>query len=64
MKFMEKMAEKAKANPKSIAFPEATELKILQAARHLKDEGIAKPVTCWIKRSNSRGSKRGRSRHR
>ena len=44
MKFMEKMAEKAKANPKSIAFPEATELKILQAARHLKDEGIAKPV--------------------
>lgn len=44
MKFMEKMAIKAKENPKSIAFPEATELKILQAARHLKDEGIASPV--------------------
>lgn len=44
MKFMEKMAAKAKENPKSIAFPEATELKILQAARHLKDEGIAHPV--------------------
>ncbi len=44
MNFMEKMADKAKKNPKSIAFPEATELKILQAARHLKDQGIANPV--------------------
>lgn len=44
MNFMEKMAAKAKENPKSIAFPEATELKILQAARHLKDEKIAHPI--------------------
>lgn len=44
MNFMEKMAAKAKENPKSIAFPEATELKILQAARHLRNENIAFPI--------------------
>ncbi len=44
MKFMEKMVEKAKSNPKSIAFPEATEKKILEAARKVKDMGIAHPV--------------------
>ncbi len=38
------LINKAKANPKSIVFPEGDEDKILRAAAILIDEGIAKPI--------------------
>jgi phosphate acetyltransferase len=40
---MENIYKTAKAAPKSIAFPEAAEEKILQAARQAADEGYCKP---------------------
>lgn len=44
MTFTEMMVEKAKRAPKRIVFPEALEDKILQAARQVKDMGVAHPV--------------------
>ena len=41
---MRTMTAKAKANPKRVVFSDANNLKVLQAARILKDEGIAIPV--------------------
>jgi phosphate acetyltransferase len=40
---MDAIYEKAKTNPQRIAFPEATEEKILQAARQCADKGLCKP---------------------
>ncbi len=40
---IEQLRMKAGANPQRVAFPEATEEKILRAARQVKDEGIAHP---------------------
>ena len=42
--FMKALQEKAKADPKKIAFPEADDEKILRAARQAMDLGIAFPV--------------------
>lgn len=44
MGLFETLQEKAKANPKRVAFPEATDAKILQAARQVKDLGIGFPT--------------------
>ncbi len=44
MKFTERLRAVAAADPKRIVFPEATEEKILQAARQVTDLGIAHPV--------------------
>ena len=41
---MRTMTAKAKANPKRVVFSDANNLKVIQAARILKDEGIAIPV--------------------
>ena len=44
MDIMESIWQRAKADPKKVAFPEATEEKILLAARECADKGICKPV--------------------
>ena len=44
MDIMEKVYARAKANPQRVAFPEATEEKILQVARQLQDNGSCIPV--------------------
>lgn len=44
MDIMEKVYARAKANPQRVAFPEATEEKILQVARQLQDNGYCIPV--------------------
>jgi phosphate acetyltransferase len=41
---MEQLQIKARANPQRIIFPEASEEKILRAARQMKDMGIALPI--------------------
>ena len=41
---MRTMTAKAKANPKRVVFSDANNIKVLQAARIVKDEGIAIPV--------------------
>ncbi|MCK5782447.1 MAG: NADP-dependent malic enzyme [Flavobacteriales bacterium] len=46
---MRGMTSKAKANPKRIVFSDANNKNILQAARILKDEGIAFPVLVGMK---------------
>lgn len=43
MNFMERIYKTAKAAPKRVAFPEAAEEKILQAARQAVDAGYCKP---------------------
>jgi phosphate acetyltransferase len=43
MNVMENIYEKAKANPQRVAFPEATEEKILLAAKECADKGFCKP---------------------
>jgi len=40
----ESFIEKAKASPKRIVFPEATDPRILRAARRLKDESVCRPI--------------------
>nr|WP_114299681.1 phosphate acyltransferase [Anaerobacterium chartisolvens] len=42
--FMEQLVEKAKNSPKSIIFPETGNEKVIQAARKVKDIGIAFPI--------------------
>jgi phosphate acetyltransferase len=44
MNVMEQLQIKARANPQRIIFPEASEEKILRAARQIKDMGIALPI--------------------
>lgn len=44
MDIMESIYQRAKAAPQRVAFPEATEEKILQAARTCADQGICHPV--------------------
>ena len=44
MDIMESIYQRAKATPQRVAFPEATEEKILQAARTCADQGICRPV--------------------
>ncbi len=43
-RFMARIKEKAKANPKRIVFPESDEERILRATQILKYEGFAKPI--------------------
>ncbi|MFZ5971059.1 MAG: NADP-dependent malic enzyme [Bacteroidota bacterium] len=43
-KFMNRIIDRAKQNPKRVVFAEATHHKILKAAQVLLDEGIAKPI--------------------
>ena len=43
-KFMNRIIDRAKHNPKRVVFAEATHHKILKAAQVLIDEGIAKPI--------------------
>lgn len=42
--FMENLIVKAKQNPKSIIFPEADNIKVLQAARRAMELGVAFPI--------------------
>ncbi|RCX16041.1 phosphate acetyltransferase [Anaerobacterium chartisolvens] len=42
--FMSRLLERAKAAPKRIIFPEAENEKVIQAARRIKDMGIAYPI--------------------
>ncbi len=44
MDIMERIWQRAQINPQKVAFPEATEEKILLAARSCADEGICQPV--------------------
>ena len=44
MDIMEKIYAQAAADPQRIAFPEATDQKILQAARECCDKGLIIPV--------------------
>ena len=44
MDIMESVYERAKARPMRVAFPEAEEEKIIQAARQCADEGVCVPV--------------------
>ena len=44
MDIMESIYERAKARPMRVAFPEAEEEKIIQAARRCADEGVCVPV--------------------
>ena len=44
MDIMERIYQRAKAAPQRVAFPEAAEEKILQAARTCADQGICRPV--------------------
>lgn len=44
MKFIERVKEQAKRNPKRIVFPEGNEKRTVRAAAALAAEGIAKPV--------------------
>ena len=44
MDIMENIYQRAKANPQRVAFPEATEEKILLAARECADKGFCRPV--------------------
>lgn len=44
MNVMDSIFGKAKANPRSVAFPEVEEEKILKVAREALDQGICKPV--------------------
>ena len=43
-RIMRGMTVKAKSNPKKVVFSDANNIKILQAARIIKDEGIAIPI--------------------
>jgi malate dehydrogenase (oxaloacetate-decarboxylating)(NADP+) len=43
-KFMNRIIDRAKQNPKRVVFAEATHHKILKAAQVLVDEGIAQPI--------------------
>jgi phosphate acetyltransferase len=45
MNFSQRMCERAKKNPKTIVFPEGTDLRILQAARFITDEKMSSGVT-------------------
>lgn len=42
--FMESLIEKARKNPKSIIFPESTNIKVLQAANKIMSLGVAHPI--------------------
>ncbi len=44
MPFLDHLKSKAKANPKRILFPEGNDPRILQAAIHLAEEGLAHPI--------------------
>lgn len=48
MDIMEKIYERAKAAPQRVAFPEATDEKILLAARQAADQGICVPVLLGV----------------
>ncbi|MBQ6699611.1 MAG: phosphate acetyltransferase, partial [Oscillospiraceae bacterium] len=48
MDIMEKIYERAKAAPQRVAFPEATEEKILLAARECEDKGYCIPVLVGV----------------
>jgi phosphate acetyltransferase len=48
MNVMESIYERAKANPQRVAFPEATEEKILLAARQCADNGYCRPYLVGI----------------
>jgi phosphate acetyltransferase len=38
------LRDKAKSNPKTIVFPEAEDERVIEAVKHIKNEGIAKPL--------------------
>ena len=44
MDIIERLVERAKARPRTVALPEGGDARILRAARRLHDEGIARPV--------------------
>ena len=44
MKWFENWRAKARSRPQRIAFPEATEARVLAAARQLRDDDLARPV--------------------
>ena len=44
MDIVERLVERAKARPRTVALPEGGDARILRAARRLHDEGIARPV--------------------
>ena len=44
MDLIERLVERAKARPRTVALPEGGDARIVRAARRLHDEGIARPV--------------------
>ncbi len=53
-KFMNRIIDRAKQNPKRVVFAEATHHKILKAAQVLIDEGIAQPIFLGDKKEIAR----------
>ena len=44
MDIIEQLMERAKSRPRSVVLPEGEDTRIVQAARRLRDEGIARPI--------------------
>ena len=44
MDIIERLVERARAHRRTVAFPEARDPRVVQAARRLHDRGIARPV--------------------
>ena len=44
MDLIERLIERAKSRPRSVVLPEGEDARIVQAARRLRDEGIARPI--------------------
>lgn len=44
MSFLKSLIEKSKKNPQKIVFADALDVRVLQAARRLDEEGLAKPI--------------------
>ena len=44
MSFIDDIKQKAKSNIKTIVLPEATDIRVLKAARKVTDEGFAKVI--------------------
>ena len=53
MDIMEKIYAQAAADPQRVAFPEATDQKILQAARECCDKGLIIPVVLTVYKDKS-----------
>lgn len=63
MDIMKSIWQRAKADPQKVAFPEATEEKILLTARECADKGICKPMLVGAASRTSRKQLRSMAFH-